>query len=71
MASITVKLAQVLRDHGINCRYNEDLNCLQDTLARGYFDEWLDQPACYESGAYEYWEGIHKRLNITRPEDKR
>ena len=71
MAEATVKIAKILRDYGIDeCRYNESLNCLQYVIVRNYLDEWASQPAASQSGAYDYWEAVHKKLGITRPHDK-
>jgi len=67
MAEVTVKIAKILRDHGIDeCRYNESLNCLQDAIESHYLDGWAGQPAATEYGAYDYWEAAHKRAGISR-----
>jgi len=69
IAEAVVKIAQVLRDSGFECHYNEDLNCLQHALIKEYFEEWRSQPIDAQYGAYQYWESIHKKLGIIRPGD--
>lgn len=72
MAEVTVKIAKVLRDSGIDeCRYNESLNCLQYVLVKDYLDEWAGKPAASQSGAADYWDAAHKRAGIERPRGPR
>lgn len=68
MADLTVKIAKVIRDSGIDeCRFNESLNCLQMAIAEEYLEEWAGLEVPVEYGAYDYWEAAHKRTGITRP----
>ena len=69
MAEMTVRIAQVIREFGYECRYNESLNCLQYGLVKEYFDGWLSQPVAAQSGIYQYWEDAHQRAGISRRDD--
>jgi hypothetical protein len=66
MAEISVELGQILRKHGVPCRYNEDFNYLQHSLVDGFFREWRDIPVESRSGSYDYWEAVHEKLGISR-----
>jgi len=67
LAEITVDVAAVLRKHGVDCRHNESLNCLQSALADQYMNYWLGLEIKPQYGAYDYWEAAHKRVGIERP----
>jgi len=71
MAEMTVRIAQVIREFGYECRFNESLNCLQYSLVKEYFNDWLSQPVAAQSGAYQYWEDAHQRAGISRSEEKK
>jgi|WetSurMetagenome_2_1015567.scaffolds.fasta_scaffold248909_2 hypothetical protein len=64
---LTLQISNLLREEGIDVKYNEDLNCLRGHLA-DYFSEWMDLDLEVDAAwRYVSWIDLRNKFKMFNP----